>query len=71
MIQTETEFENTRQYVERLQTILLELRRSHSAGEYEVMSKAYLQELTRAQREIARFLALPRRASASGDPEAA
>lgn len=71
MIQTETEFENTRQYAERLQTILLELRRSHSSGEYEVISKAYLHELTKAQRAIARFLALPRPASTSGETETA
>lgn len=67
MIQTDAEFEGTRQYVERLQTLLLELRRSHSDGEYEVVSKAYLHELTKAQREIARYLAAPRPAPASDE----
>jgi len=55
----------TKEYTDRLQQILLGLRGAHSAQEYEMMSKAYLKELTKAQREIAVYLAVP---AASGGP---
>jgi len=59
MIASLEEYQRTKEYTDRLQQILLGLRATHSAPEYETMSKAYLKELTKAQREIAIFLAVP------------
>ena len=59
MIASQDEYERTREYAEHLQRILVELRAAHSAHDYAWMSKAYLKELTKAQREIAMYLALP------------
>ncbi len=59
MISTLDDYNRTREYTDRLQQILLSLRAAHYAREYEWMSKAYLQELTKAQREIAIYLAVP------------
>ena len=59
MISTREEYRNTKEYTDRIQQILLGLRAAHSAQEYESMSKAYLKELTRAQREIAVYLTIP------------
>ncbi len=63
MIASREEFEKTQEYAQRLQTILLSLRSAHSPQEYEAMSRAYLKELTKAQREIALFLATPQKAA--------
>lgn len=59
MIQTDAEYEATRQYADRLQQILRALRQAHAPDEYQAMSKAYLKELARAQREITVYLSLP------------
>lgn len=60
MISNQQEYEKTRQYVDNLQSILPGLRQQHSESEYAFMSRAYLKELTRAQREIVRFFATDR-----------
>jgi hypothetical protein len=65
MIASDQEFQTTREYVERLQTILLELRRTHSPTQYQAMSRGFLKELTRAQREMAVYLAAPVEARAA------
>jgi len=59
MISSVEEYQKTKEYSDRLQQILLGLRSAHSAQEYEQMSRAYLKELTKAQRQIAIFLAVP------------
>ena len=59
MIRSDDQYRRTRQYVDGLQEILLELRRTSTPSQYEWMSKAYLKELTKAQREIAMYLAPP------------
>ncbi len=59
MIQSPEEYQRTRQYVERLQDILLSLRQSHETAQYEALSRGYLTELARAQREITAYLAVP------------
>ncbi len=59
MISSREEYQKTKEYTDRLQQILLGLRDVHSARDYETMSKAYLKELTKAQREIAVYLAIP------------
>ncbi len=59
MISSVEEYQKTKEYSDRLQQILLGLRSAHSAQEYERMSKAYLKELTKAQRQIALYLAAP------------
>jgi len=59
MISSVEEYQKTKEYTDRLQQILLGLRSAHSAREYEQMSKAYLKELTKAQRQIAMYLAVP------------
>ncbi len=59
MISSMEEYQRTKEYTDRLQQILLGLRAAHSAPEYETMSRAYLKELTRAQRETAVYLAVP------------
>ena len=59
------EYQRTKEYTDRLQQILLGLRAVHSAREYETMSRAYLKELTKPQREIAVFLTVP---TTSGEP---
>ena len=53
MISSMEDYQKTKEYTDRLQQILLGLRASHSPQEYESMSRAYLKELTKAQREIA------------------
>ena len=65
MISSMEEYQRTKEYTDRLQQILLGLRAVHSAQEYETMSKAYLKELTKAQRAIAVYLAVP---TTSGEP---
>ena len=65
MISSMEEYQRTKEYTDRLQQILLGLRAAHSACEYETMSKAYLKELTKAQRAIAVYLAVP---ATSGEP---
>jgi hypothetical protein len=64
MITSQEEFQKTRDYVERLQQTLLDLRRTHSASQYTSMSKAFLKELVKAQREITIYLATPELADA-------
>ena len=59
MISTREEYRNTKEYTDRIQQILLGLRAVHTAQEYESISRAYLKELTKAQREIAVYLAIP------------
>ena len=59
MIKTEAEFFTTRQYVDQLQQILMELRRTHSPRQSESMSKSYLRELAKSQRELTLYLSLP------------
>ena len=53
MIKSEAEFETTRAYVDRLQHILMGLRRTHTP------EQSFLKELAKSQREIAAFLATP------------
>ncbi len=60
MIQSDNEYTMAVGYVSRLQQVLFDLRRSHTPTQYHGMCKAYLRELTRVQREIARFLASSR-----------
>ena len=59
MITTQEEFERTREYVDRLQKTLLDLRHTHSSSQYASMSKAFLKELAKAQRDITIYLATP------------
>ena len=59
MISSMEEYQKAKEYTDRIQQILLGLRAAHSAQEYESMSRAYLKELTKAQREIAVYLAVP------------
>ena len=59
------EYQRTKEYTDRLQQILLGLRAAHSVNEFETMSRAYLKELTKAQRAIAGYLAVP---TTSGEP---
>ncbi len=56
MISSMKEYRRTKEYTNRLQQILLGLWAVHSAQEYETMSKSYLKELTKAQREIIIYL---------------
>ena len=56
MISSMEEYQRTKEYTNRLQQILLGLRAIHAPHEYETMSKAYLKELTKAQREIIIYL---------------
>ena len=63
MISSMEDYKKTKEYTDRLQQILLGLRASHSPQEYETMSRAYLKELTKAQREIAVYLAVPQQAA--------
>jgi hypothetical protein len=58
MIRNQQEYEKARHYADRLQMILLGLRQHHSESEYAAMSKAYVKELARTQREIVRFFAV-------------
>lgn len=59
MIRSYEEYQATRDYAERLQKILLDLRKTHSASQFESLSKGYIKELTKAQREITLYLATP------------
>lgn len=59
MIASLEDYQKTKEYTDRLQQILLGLRAAPSAQEYESMSRAYWKELTKAQREIAVYLAVP------------
>ena len=59
MIKSFEEYQKTREYSERLQVILLALRHTHTPGEYTHMSKGFLTELAKAQREITLYLAIP------------
>lgn len=59
MIDSDAALETTQAYIQKVQEVLLTLRRSHSPAEYAVMSKAYLAELTKAQRAVALYLATP------------
>jgi|GEM_PF-1490044 len=63
MISSIEDYKRTKDYTDRLQQILLGLRAAHSTQEYESMSRAYLKELTKAQREIAVYLAVPQNAA--------
>ncbi len=58
MISSAEDYQRTKEYTDHLQQILLGLRSAHSPHEYEQMSRAYLKELTKAQREIAVYLAV-------------
>jgi hypothetical protein len=69
MIRTDAEFQTTREYVDRLQRILLELRRTHTPRQYESMSKAYLRELAKAQRELTLYLSLAEISTAEPNSE--
>lgn len=59
MISSEEDYKRTHEYTERLQSILLELRRVHTGSQFESMSRSFLKELTKAQREISVYLATP------------
>ena len=59
MISPTEEHHRTNEYTDCLQQILLGLRAVHSPQECEALSKAYLEELTKAHQEIAVFLATP------------
>ena len=59
MIRSEAEYQRTREYVDKLQQILLGLRRTHTPSQFEAMSRAYVTELAKAQREITLYLAMP------------
>ena len=59
MISSVEEYHRTKEYTDRLQQILLGLRSAHSTQEYEQVSRAYLKELTKAQRQIVMYLAVP------------
>ena len=59
MISNDQEYAATREYAERLERILLELRKTHTGSQYEGMSKGFLKELAKAQREITLYLAVP------------
>jgi hypothetical protein len=58
-ISSEADYKRTREYAERLQDVLVGMRQTHTASQYEWMSRSFLKELTQAQHEIARFLAVP------------
>lgn len=58
MISNQQEYEKARHYADQLQSILLGLRQHHSGSEYAAMSKSYVKELARTQREIVRFFAV-------------
>ena len=62
MISSMEDYRKTKEHSNRLQQILLGLRAAHSPQEYESLSRAFLKELTKAQREIAVFLAIPQQA---------
>jgi hypothetical protein len=59
MITNEQEYLATREYADRVERILLELRKTHTGSQYEGMSKGFLKELARARRDITMYLALP------------
>ena len=63
MIASMEDYQKTKEYTDRLQQILLGLRAAYSMQECESMSRAYLKELTRAQREIAVYFAVPPQAA--------
>jgi len=63
MISSMEDYQKTKEYSDRLQQILLGLRAAHSVQEYESMSRTYLKELTKTQREIALYLAIPQTAT--------
>ena len=57
MIETEAQYRRTRQFVDRLQDILLNARTTSSPEDYALMSRSLLKDLAKAQREIAMYLA--------------
>ena len=59
MITSMEDYQKTKEYTDHLQQILLGLRAVHTPQEYGSMSRAYLKELTKAQREIAVYLGVP------------
>ena len=67
MIKSFEEYQKTREYSERLQVILLDLHHTHTPGQYESMSKGFLKELAKAQREITLYLAIPKPADQRKD----
>jgi hypothetical protein len=58
-ISSEADYKRTREYAEKLQDVLIGMRQTHTASQYEWMSRSFLKELTQAQHEIARYLAVP------------
>ena len=63
MISSMEDYRKTKEYSDRLQQISLGLRAAHSPQEYESLSRAFLKERTKAQREIAVYLAVPQQAA--------
>jgi len=59
MMKTFEEYQRTHAYVERLQQTLLDLGRTHTESQYTSMSKGFIKELSKAQREIMIYLATP------------
>lgn len=58
-IRTAEEYERTLGYIAGLQRLLLEMRETHTAEQYQHMSGSYLKELAKAQREVTFYLAMP------------
>lgn len=59
MIRTQEEYERTLDYIAGLQRLLMEMRRTHTPEQYQHMSRNYIKELAKTQREITFYLALP------------
>jgi len=59
MIKTEEEYRRTKEYVDRLEAILLEARRNTAATEYELMSRSFVRSIAKAQRDMTMYLAGP------------
>ncbi len=56
MIENETQYHATKQYIHKLETYLLEARKRETPSNYQAMSKGYLHEIDKKQAEIRAYL---------------
>jgi hypothetical protein len=59
MIRTEEEYKRTKEYVNKLEAILLDARRNTEPTEYELMSRSFVRSIAKAQRDMMVYLAGP------------
>jgi hypothetical protein len=58
MIESLEEYERTVEYANGLQNWLLKMRAAQEPEQYQLMSRSYLKDLAKAQREITLYLAV-------------